>query len=155
LRESKVGKVINYMTKDEEVMADLRKRCQALMGGFSKSKMATSSSDPTSASDKWSKFIIDKYAKPADRPSFRSPIKKERRDEKDLEEKDDEGNEYRYARVPKPMNLDLRIQPQSQWTATEARKSGKGDEPSRFKKLSNALSQSKSGSRAAPKVLQG
>lgn len=123
------------MTKDDEVLPDVRKRCQALV-------------------DKWSKFVMDKYAN-KERNSQRSPHKLQRRERGEEGDQDQDGTEYRYARIPKPMSFDVTVRPKSEWTASEARKSGKGDEPSRFKQLASVLKSGKSGGRAAPKVLQG
>ena len=122
------------MTKDEEVMADVRKRCQTLV-------------------DKWSKFIMDKYANKE--RSNRTPQKARRERADEREDIDPDGEEYRYARIPRPMSFDITVRPKSDYRTSDARKSGKGDEPSRFKKLNNVLSSGRAGGRAPPKVLQG
>ena len=122
------------MTKDDEVMADVRKRCQTLV-------------------DKWSKFIMDKYANKE--RSNRTPQKARRERADEREDVDPDGEEYRYARVPRPMSFDITVRPKSDFRTSEARKSGKGDEPSRFKKLNTVLASGRAGGRAPPKVLQG
>lgn len=135
LRTSQIGVVVQFFTKDEEVLPDVRKRCQALV-------------------DKWTKFMIDKYSKQPDKPWLRSPAKRMAAGGGN-EDKDEDGAEYRYARIPKPMTGDFRVRPKSEYSASEARKSGKADEPSRFKKIATVLQSSRSGVRAPPKIIQG
>ncbi|KAI9010121.1 hypothetical protein DFJ74DRAFT_685922 [Hyaloraphidium curvatum] len=138
LRECTVGRVVMYLTKDEDVMPDIKARCQRLV-------------------DNWSKFIRDKHRK---REKAAAPSPMRRPAQKDYDGMDDGDGEYRYARIPRPMNYDIVKRPESQYKESDARAAkaaaggGKGED-SRFKRISSVLQSSRgSGSRPAPKVLK-
>lgn len=100
--------------------------------------------------------MISKYAKPstANQPnkprSTFTPTKRR----PSLEDRDDQGNEYRYARIPRPMNYDLKVKPASQYSSMDAGKgSGAPKDDSRYKKIAGVLGKKTSGTKAAPKLL--